>query len=900
MLPTLATLIAELQAIPHANPEAARPQMLACALAHRNAHLEAAKARFEAGGKAEDFTQSLSRATDDVIAAMCRVLLPSTLGIAVLATGGYGRGELFPYSDIDLLFLYRPAARASAERLARSLLYILWDMGLKVGHALRTEDDALNLAREDLTVRTNLLDSRLVVGDTEMAARFAEHFRHELVDTTPEQFVEAKLAERDARHKRFGDSRYLLEPNIKEGKGGLRDLQTLYWLALYVYGVGVGGLVERGYLSRKEYGAFVRAQHFLSTMRVHLHLLSGKAEERLTFDRQQALAARLGYPGEGKVPVERMMKRYFLTATVVGSLTRIVCALLEEQHKRPPRRALPFRLAGGWRLDGFAMEGERLTIKPEEDFAADPIRMLKLFAVSQKQGCDIHPKALREVSRNLKALTPEYKSDPKAAQVFMDILLSPKGPEQTLRRMNEIRLLPRFVPEFGKVFGQMQFNMYHIYTVDEHTLVALGVLHGLEHGQYKDEMPVASRIAKHIELRRALYLALFCHDVAKGSGHDHSEAGADIARELAGRFGLSAAEADMAAWLVRQHLLFTHTAFKRDPNDPQALEDFVREVKTLSRLKMLFLLTVSDMRAVGPGVWNAWKANLLRGLYLRAERMMQTGRAETGEQVAADLLKQLSARLPGWGSDEVEKFLTLCPPECLAGMDVAALSRTALLLTALSTAGEKLSLDAVHDPARGITTLTILAADTHALFSRLAGAISLSGGNIVGANIFTLKNGVAVDMFQVQDAGGQVFDKPDRLSRMAVRMRQALSGELDLKKELTRQKPSYPQRRDAVPVEGQVFIENDASAMHTVVEVVGRDRVGLLHALTNALSEQGLTISSAHISTYGAQAVDVFYVKDAFGLKITHPEKLQLLRDALMDVVTPEDTVLIEEKKRVV
>ncbi len=888
-LPTAASFLKALQALPYTKPEEARPQMLALAREFRDTHLRAAQAAFEIDGNADTLTHALSQAMDALISGVCSLLMPGTLGISVIATGGYGRAELFPYSDVDLLFLYRPATRGPAERISRDLLYILWDMGLKVGHALRTEDDAIALALEDLTVRTNLLDMRQVVGDREMFASIHARYCSEIIADTPEAFVEAKLSERDARHKRFGDSRYLLEPNIKEGKGGLRDLQTLYWVARYVFDCDVHGLVERGYITQEEFARFERARIFLSTLRVHLHLLAGKAEERLTFDRQQLLAPLMGYRANGDTrAVERMMKRYFMVVAGVGNLTRIVCALLEEQHKRTPRKSLLFRLSGGWRLDGFVLQGDRLTIREDEDFMAHPVRMLKLFYIAQKQGCDIHPHALQAVTRSIKAVTRAFTRDAEAGGVFMDILLGPRRAEQTLRRMNEVGLLPRFIPEFAHIFGQMQFNMYHIYTVDEHTLVALGVLHGLERGEFAKDMPVASRIARNVEWRRSLYLALFCHDIAKGSGSDHSEGGADIARTLATRFGLSASEIDMTAWLVRNHLLFTHTAFKRDPNDPQALSDFVTNVQSLARLKLLFLLTVSDMRAVGPGVWNAWKANLLRSLFSRAERYMQTGRFETGEQQTADLMRELHARLPGWSEQQLEKYLALCTPEYLAGMDIDSLARAALLLSGLGAVGEPLSLDATHASGRGITDLTVLAPDSHALFSRLAGAISLSGANIVGAKIFTLRNGVAVDIFQVQDENGRLFDKPDRLSRLTVRMRQSIAGELDVEKELAKQKPLYPLRRDAFQVEGQVFIENDASATHTVIEVVGRDRVGFLYSVTRVLSEQGLTISSAHISTYGVQAVDVFYVKDAFGFKVTHTDKLRELRAALMAAVAPE------------
>lgn len=876
-----ARLIDQLRALPHGSDEDIRGQVVPGLKAWRDGRLASAEARFTERGHADRLVVELSGVMDEVIVALFALLMPGPMGVSVVATGGYGRAELFPQSDIDLLFLYRPAARSAAERFARTLLYVLWDLGLKVGHALRGVEDTLELACGDLTIRTNLIDARLIAGDAGLFGDMSERFAQEVVEGTAEAFVEAKLAERDARHKRFGDSRYLLEPNIKDGKGGLRDLHTLYWIARYVYGIrDIEELAARGWISAEEAQAFAKARAFLWELRAHLHYVAGKPEERLTFDKQQALAPRMGYRDHaGTKAVERLMKRYFMTASSVGSLTRIVCAMLEEQHKRKPRQPLAKRLQSMWKLDGFIVEGERLSVKSEDEFAREPIRMLKLFAIAQKYNYDVHPHALQQVGRNLNAVAG-LRDDPKAGALFLEMLLSKRGPEVTLSRMNEVGLLGRFIPEFGRIVGQMQFNMYHIYTVDEHTIVALGILAGIDNGKYAEEMPLATEIAKRISSRRVLYVSLLCHDIAKGRGTDHSEEGAKIVLKLARRLGLTASEAEAAAWLVKHHLLMTHTAFKRDANDPQTVRDFAEAVQSLERLRLLLLLTVSDMRAVGPGIWNAWKANLLRSLFRRAERYIQTGMIVADQEEGA-LQLALAQALPEWSDSQIEAYLALCPPDYLASLEPATLARVATLLRE----GQALKIDYHHDAARGMTELIVVAEDQHALFSKLSGAISLSGGNIVGAKIFTLKNGMAVDVFQLQDYEGKPFDKPERLQRMTSRLQQAVSGQLDLEKELARSKPNYPTRRDAFQVEGQVFIENEVSATHTVVEVVGRDRAGFLYAVTHTLSEQGLSIGSAHISTYGAQAVDVFYVKDGFGHKVTHEGKLMQLRSALLAAI---------------
>ncbi|MBV8938711.1 MAG: [protein-PII] uridylyltransferase [Alphaproteobacteria bacterium] len=879
-------LLTQLQALPYHHLDTSRAEVLAAVRRWREECVGTLRARFAQDQNALVLVRGLSAAMDETVNALYHLLLPSSLGVAVIATGGYGRRELFPQSDVDLLVLYRPAARSMAERMTRSLLYILWDSDLKVGHALRSLEDTLHQAEDDLSVRTALLDARLIAGDSELFAQMTRQLKEEVLSDTTEAFVEAKLAERDARHQRFGDSRYLLEPNLKESKGGLRDLHTLYWIARYAYGVEeVHELMERGLLTQEEYALFEAARAFLWRVRAHLHFIAGKPEERLTFDRQQLIASLLGYaddPRTGQLAVEQLMKDYFTTARAVGALTRIVCALLEEQHKRRPRPGVITPPAPA-QLEGFVLEGDRLSVPNEKKFMDSPLCMLQLFAVAQRHNFDIHPRALQLVARNLERIDA-LRNDAAANALFMHILLSPMGAEQTLRRMSEVGLLGRFIPEFGRIVGHMQFNMYHIYTVDEHTLVALGVLHAIEQGQLKEDMPLASEVVRRVESRRVLYLSLLAHDIAKGSGEDHSQAGGRIAKTLAERFGFTPAEAEECGWLVRHHLIFTATAFKRDAADPKTVRDFVDVVRNAARLRLLLLLTVADMRAVGPGVWNAWKATLLRNLYQRAEEFMRTGALRADESRINQLRAELSAYLD---PSRVDAYLALCTPDYLESLDLAAHIRVALLhrKLVLEPEAEPLLVEPQQDVAHGITDLCIVTKDSHALFATLAAAISLSGANIVSAKIFTLKDGTAVDFFQIQDYEGKAFDRPDRLSRLSARMRQAIAGELDLARELSRQRPAYRARRDVFPVADQVFIENQASNTHTVVEVVGRDRPGFLHAVTHVLSEERLAISSAHISTYGVQAVDVFYVKDAAGQKLVEEEKMLRLRERLLDAI---------------
>src|SRR6516164_877411 len=577
----------------------------------------------------------LIRALFDLVTGEIYPLPNPTSGerLALVAVGGYGRGELAPYSDIDLLFLLPYKRTPHTEQVVEYLLYLLWDLGLKIGHATRSVEECLRHAKSDLTVRTGLLEARYLWGEQALFTELKRRFDADIVRGSAAEFVEAKLAERDARHRRLGDSRYQLEPNIKEGKGGLRDLHTLFWIAKYIYRIDdVGKLVERGVLSAEESQRFDHAQRFLWTVRCHLHYLTGRPEERLTFDLQTEIAHWMGCADQaGSRGVERFMKDYFLVAKDVGDLTRIFCAILEADQKR--RRRLPWMRWGVGRrsLGGFLLEGEWLTIPGDDFFAKDPTALLRLFHVAQEHELDIHPRALRAASQSLHLIDRQLQEDPEANRLFLEILTSRKDPETALRRMNEAGVFGRFLPDFGRVVAQMQYDMDHHYTLAEHTLFAIGPLHHLEAGLFEDELPLATELAASVVSRRALYLAVLLHDIAKGRGGDHSVLGEAIAQRLGPRLGLSAEETETVAWLVRWHLLLSSTAFKRDIGDPQTIEDFVERVQSPERLKLLYLLTVADIRAVGPSVWNGWKATLLRDLYHRAIEVMAGGLTIEGQ-----------------------------------------------------------------------------------------------------------------------------------------------------------------------------------------------------------------------------------------------------------------------------
>jgi len=811
---------------------------------------------------------------------------PSTAErIAVVATGGYGRGELAPGSDIDLLFLRPFKQTAWGESVIEFILYMLWDLGLKVGHATRSLAESVRLAKLDVTIRTAVLEARYLWGDRGLYEELRTKFWKEVATGNGRDFVEAKLIERKERHQRQGESRYLVEPNIKESKGGLRDLQTLYWIGKYLYHVDdAASLVEHGVFTKEEYRTFQKAEAFLWDVRVRLHYLLGRAEERLSFDVQPALATELGYIDADKPrrAVEAFMRAYFLVAKDVGDLTRIFIAALEEQHRKPRpslRTILPGFLRPRSPEDDFYVENGRLTANPAI-FKQDPANILRMFHIADIKGVDIHPNALRTVTRSLDLITDEVRNNPVANQAFLEVLTSRHDPERALRLMNEAGVLGRFVPEFGHAVGLMQFNMYHHYTVDEHLIRAVGNVAAIERGDHKDTNPLTSDIVKRIKSRNVLYCAILLHDVAKGLPGDHSDVGAEIARSLCPRLGLSPAETASVAWLVKNHLVMSDTAQRRDVSDPKTVRDFVDMVQTPEMLRLLVILTVADIRAVGPGVWNGWKGQLLRELYYAAEHMMTGGDQAPGRTArVASAKTALEQRLGDFTPEQREKALNRHYDNYWLAFDEDEVERHARLMAKADAEGQLLTLDASTNQFRAVTEIILYTPDNAGLFSQFAGAIAMSGGSIVDAKAFTTSDGFALDVFSVQDSEGDAFGDKERLGRLAQSIEKTLRGEVRPKRELARK--VVRTRASAFSIRPKVLFDNEASRIATVIELECLDRPGLLYDITQAIFEAGLSISTSMVATYGERAVDVFYVRDGFGHKIVHPARLEAVEKRL-------------------
>ncbi|AGH49316.1 MULTISPECIES: [protein-PII] uridylyltransferase [Sphingomonadales] len=810
--------------------------------------------------------------------------------LTLMAVGGYGRAEMALHSDVDIAFLTPWKQTGWAEQVIESMLYLLWDLGLKVGHSSRSLDDMVRMAKSDLTIRTAMLEGRFVWGDEALYDEASARFDREVVAGTARAFVAEKLAERDERHRRMGDSRYVVEPNLKEGKGGLRDLHTLFWIGKYVNRVrSVPELVDTGLLTPDELRQFQKAENFLWAVRCHLHILTNRAEDRLTFDVQPDIARRMRYADRpGRSAVERFMQHYFLTAKRVGDLTGVFLAHLDEEFAARGRRfALPRLRRKPRKLEGFAFDRGRLTTPHDDFFVQDPVRLLQMFALADKYELEIHPVAMRQAGRDARLIDNRVRRDPRANAYFLDVLTSRRNPETVLRWMNEAGVFGRFVPDFGRVVAQMQFDMYHHFTVDEHTIRAIGLLSAIEKGELDEDHPLASLIMRQLVSRRALYVAVLLHDIAKGRGGDHSELGAEVALKLCPRLGLTAAETELVAWLVRWHLLMSATAFKRDLADFKTILDFVEAVQSPERLRLLLVLTVVDIRAVGPGVWNSWKRQLLSDLYEAAEEVLRLGHKQRGRKERVEAKQAAVRDRLGWPADRFDAMVKRLPEAYWVAEGVDVIERNMRLIHDADAGDRPLSIGAVADPERGATLVTIYAADHPGLFYRIAGAIHLAGGSIIDARIHTTRDGMAVDNILVQDPFGRPFDEEDRLRRLESMIDDALANRSRIADRLAA-KPLPRARAEAFPIEPVVLIDNRASNRYTVVEINARDRPALLNALAHALFQSKVTIHSAHIATYGERAVDVFYVTDLTGDKVTGATRLKALERRLLEAAGGE------------
>ena len=812
---------------------------------------------------------------------------------SIIAVGGYGRGELAPCSDLDLLFLLPNNLKINqskhAEEVIQFILYILWDLGYSVGHSTRTIDDCIEKSKLDLTISTALLEKRFIVGNEDVFSLLNDKFTFFIKNTKTLKFVEAKLVESELRHKRFGGSRYVVEPNVKDGKGGLRDLHTLIWISKFAYKVdSVSKLINIGALSKKEAASFAESQRFLLSVRCHLHYRAFREDDRLAMDAQLDLAKTMNFKNTiTQKDVERFMKRYFLATKTVGSLTRIFCAAIETEFNKPLRLSfLSFKKKED--VYPFDIELGRLFIKNKEVLSENPVNIIKLFNISHNKNIDIHPKTLRYLTSLQRLINHEVRHDFDANKMFLNILTSDKDSTRTLRLMNESNILGKFIPEFQKIVGLMQFDMYHSYTVDEHTIFTISNLYSLKNGEFKNFAPLASKIILEISSKKCLFVAMLLHDIAKGRKGDHSENGALIASVVCPRLGLSKEETKTVEWLILYHLLMSKTAFRYELGDARVIKSFVDKVKSVERLKLLLVLTVADIKGVGPEIWNDWKGSLITELYSKSFDMLQK---DNVNELIKTPKKSFEIFLieNGLANSDAKKYCSYYYNNYWEIFKLSRIINHYEIFRNMYKDSKKFKVHLFDESKLKATELLVIAPDHHGLFSLISGLVSASGYDVVNAKIITRSDGYALDTFFIQNKNRQPITEEHSKKKLLKIISQGLEGNFNVEKALNKRWEEIPARFRAIKAPTRVIIDNNMSDEYSILEIKCKNAPGVLYRITKVITSLGLQINTANVSTYGDRVVDIFYIKDAFGLKIDNNESMDKVKMSILKILEETD-----------
>ena len=823
--------------------------------------------------------------------------------LAVITVGGYGRGNLSPGSDIDLLVLTPYKMTPRIEQIVETLLYLLWDLKLKVGYAVRSLEETIVKARADNTICTTLLDARFISGNQDLWIKFNALFQSEILNKEKNNFFYTKLKERDSRHKKMGDSRYLLEPNIKECKGGLRDLNTIRWIISFMYQVNnSAGYIESGIMTKKEALFYDKAEKYFMNLRAIMHYYGTNDSDRLTFDLQLLIAEKLGYTKHaGSIPIERLMKHYYLFAKEVGYLTKSVLENIENKNFNKPNSLLKNLVFKFQKNKNGIFEFYNNKIHLAKGIKnIDPIDIFKAYDFSAEFNLNLSNELTNLIKLNIRKID-DIRNDKKANYYFINILTNLLNSDKVLRNMNETGVLGRFIPDFQKVVARVQHDMYHTYTVDEHTINAISILRKIDNGEYESKYGLASKVIKQIVSKKVLYIALFLHDIAKGRGGDHSILGGQVAKNLCPKFGLLSDEVETVIWLVENHLLLSTIAFKRDLQDPKTIIDLKNKIQSAELLRLLYLLTVADITAVGPEIWNSWKDNLLKVVYDETLMEINGGGDQKSRTIREEKSRnKLRNSLIKWSEQEFIDYTNRFYSYYWTNISSDVHVRHASLI--LDADKENLKLKIFAEPLKdqGVTEVSIYTQDHLGLFARTCAALALAGTSVQDARIVTTKDGMTVNTFLVRSAdASSIIEQKNRLKVLIETIRKTISEERNPKVLMKEFKSiQIPSRRDSFIIEPRVLIDNLSSRSHTVIEINSKDKIGLLHTLASEFFSIGLHISTARISTYGVRAVDVFYVKNLTGGKIIEENKINLIKDKLMQAIhekTDENIKALEE-----
>ena len=808
--------------------------------------------------------------------------------IALVSVGGYGRGELNPFSDIDIMFLHDGILpTATVEDIAQKLLYFLWDMRLDVGYSVRMIADCVEMASADGTVKTALMDSRFLSGSRPLFAALTKVIFSQILPKSSDTFIKEKIADMKIRREKYGSTVYLLEPNLKEGEGGLRDLQTAMWVARVKYKfTDLRELIIKGIVDDEELNSYHAALDYLWRIRNELHYFNGRKNDQLTFDAQVHLAGFLGYQGSGKVlAVEDFMRDYYRQGNKVEHFTSSLisrCIWRDEGALKVLGYFVRRPVGEGC----FVLKGE-LIIPDESIVENDPGVLMKIFELAQKHGVSLNVRVKGLVRKNLALVNDKFRRSREVNLSFLNILRATKGVAETLRLMHHLEFLNRYIPELEHIYCKVQHDMYHIYTVDIHTLFAVEQAEKILSGEFKKIMPLPCKIASEIGKPELLILSVLFHDIGKGSGGGHAEKGAAMIPTIARRMGLSREDGERLEFLVRQHLQFAHISQRRDLNDEKMIAQFAGQMETSENLKMLYLLTVADVRAVGSDVWTTWKASLFQELYEKSFSILDRGgfqQEASSERVTTMIKKVVDLLENDFPVAEIRRELKNMPVRLLLANTAPLIAEQVRLLLGLEQSDilQKLT----HQPESGYSEFIICAHDMAGLFSRITGVMAANGINILGAQINTSNNGKVLDTLQVNSPQGNLVTDASRWEKIEQDMRLAIHGEVKVSELVAkRRRPTLLTTRPAPRFATKVDIDNEVSEDYTVIDILTHDKVGLLYLITSTLAEMGLYIGVSKISTKVDQVADVFYVRDIFGHKITAPEKLTricaMLRDAI-------------------
>lgn len=803
----------------------------------------------------------------------------------LIALGGYGRGELNPRSDIDLMFLADTRDRGPAERISERILYLLWDIGLEVGYSVRTLRDALDMAEKDITARTALIDSRYLVGSELLYREYEKTAVSAIIERNGRAFINEKLEENRRRLQKYGASVYLLEPNIKEGEGGLRDLHTALWIAQVKYKVRtLRQLIIKAVLTEQEGEAIEAAFDYLWRIRNELHYLSGRKNDQINFEQQEKIAQFLGYKDSRTAPaVEQFMQDYYSHATKVEHIASLLVNKATQQDV-PTAKFLGY-LTRRSVEDGFYILRGELSLSRPTLFEEDPARMMRAFVLSQRHGVKLSVPLKGAIRVNLHRINDKVRRSKIMAEGFLEILRTPRGVSETLRDMHHLQFLNHFLPEFGRIYCKVQHDAYHIYTVDMHSLFAVEEIAKLWRGEYRDKKPLLTQVANDIEKRELLLLAVLLHDIGKGEGKDHSNKGAEMMPTIARRLGLGKEDSQRLEFLVRQHLVLAHTSQRRDLHDERLIMQIAKIMEMSENLKMLYLLTFADIKAVGPDVWSEWKGNLLRELYEKTFDILERGdfvRERASEKIRNRKRKVIGLLEDEYDERQVRDWLRAMGTRYLMSHRSAEIASH---LRVLFARGDKtLDLHVTHHPDGEYSEVIVTTLDMPGLFSIIAGVMAANGVNIMGAMIYTMGNGIALDILHVRSAGGELILDENKWRKVEEEMTAVVEGRQRVEELVRRRKrPSFIPDRPRPRFTNRVDIDNEVSDEYTVIDIFANDKVGLLYQITATLKDLGLYIGVSKISTKVDQVADTFYVQDIFGQKVTAPEKIEELRNRLLE-----------------